>query len=77
MSEAKDRPLGEAPIKSPHIPELFSLDAKQKGKLRSISRPSATPELDKNISAYIDYLLSKENQEITSASSLSGAKVNV
>lgn len=77
MSEAKKRPLGEAPIKSPHISELFSLDANQKGKLRSISRPSATPELDKNISAYIDYLLSKENQEITSASSLNGGKVNV
>lgn len=67
MSEAKKRPLEEAPIKSPHIPELFSLDAKQKGKLRSISRPSATPELDKNISAY----------EIASASSFSGGKVNV
>lgn len=49
-------------MKSSSTSKQFSSKGERK-KLRAVSLPSATPEMDKNISDYIDYLLAKKEQE--------------
>ena len=49
-------------MKSSSTSKQFSSKGEHK-KLRAVSLPSATPEMDKNISDYIDYLLAKKEQE--------------
>ena len=50
-------------MKSSSTSKQFPSKGEHKRKLRAVSLPSATPEMDKHISDYIDYLLAKKEQE--------------
>lgn len=50
-------------MKSSSTSKQFPSKGEHKRKLRAVSLPSSTPEMDKHISDYIDYLLAEKEQE--------------